>query len=45
MIYGLCDEASVPEILGVDERVLEMVIAQTKTMKNLARPGPSKRLR
>lgn len=43
MIQRHCDEVSVPAIPRVDERVLAMVTTQTKSMKDLAHPGLSRR--
>lgn len=45
MIQRLCDEAGVPEILGVDERVCELANVQTKSMKDLEYPRLPKKPR
>lgn len=41
----LCNKANILEIPGLDDRVVALVIAQTRTTKSMAPPGTSRRLR
>lgn len=45
IVQRLCDEAGVPEIPGVDERVPAKTNAMMRNMKGLTYPGTSRRLR
>lgn len=38
LVLRLYDEPGVPEVLGVDEKVGAMTVAQTNIMKDLAHP-------
>ncbi|KAF3674533.1 hypothetical protein FXO38_05175 [Capsicum annuum] len=45
MIYMLCDEALIPELLGIDERVTVTATVQMRNLKGLKILGISKRPR